>query len=171
MLSSGSRFLTFTKAILTQELARAVDETNVETTLDKTMTVAKERNQDVNVHHGDIGDEVDWQKVSMLDKVKNHLNETMISHKEDRAEKRHWNGSRTESNSSVKADEGSIKQIPREHSTQAELDLINKKLANNYNYYGPGFGKRNFPEVESLGSALRGKKHNGRTKENRSNHR
>ena len=148
----------------------AIDGTHVKTTLDKTIIGTKDRNQDVNLHHGDIGGQVDWQKEWMFDNVKNQLEESIVSQKEDRAEKRHWKGSSTKNDSPVKADEGSNKKIAREHDTQTELDLINKKLAVNYKYDGPGFGKSNFPELESLGSALRGKKHSGRKKKNRSNH-
>lgn len=111
---------------------------------------------------------MDWQKAWIFDNVKNHLDKVMT---EDRAEKRHWKGNRTEEDSLKQADEGSSTQITRENDTQAELDLINKKLAANYNYYGHGFGKSNFPELEDLGSALRGKKHNGHKKKNRSHHR
>lgn len=48
----------------------------------------------------------------------------------------------------------------RSDRSRDELDLITKKLNKKYKYEGPGFGKSNFIELESLSSALYGEKHN-----------
>lgn len=47
-----------------------------------------------------------------------------------------------------------------------ELESIVKKLNQNYKYEGTGFSKKNFPGLETLGGALRGKRHNGKKKPN-----
>ena len=47
-----------------------------------------------------------------------------------------------------------------------ELESIVKKLNQNYKYEGTGFSKKNFPGLETLGGALRGKRHNSKKKPN-----
>eukprot|EP00804_Cyclotella_cryptica_P001833 CCRYP_018425-RA/>CCRYP_018425-RA protein AED:0.28 eAED:0.28 QI:0/-1/0/1/-1/1/1/0/162 len=155
------------RTILTEELVIVTDKRQEKSAVDKTIILTGEHVDDVYETYGNAGGEVDWWKERMFNNVKGHLDELI---EEDRAVVRNWKGSNTEQDSRIQVNEGSSTQDKREHDTQTDVDLITKKLAANYTYYGPGFGKSNFPGLEDLGSSLRGKKHRGRKKRNRSHH-
>lgn len=109
-------------------------------------------------------------KPTTLVELEKHYNKTSNETKHNENKKEHTD-SRDMSNRQTpkveiqKNDDDDAKT--RQHNEYKELGFIVKRLNENYEYEGPGFGKNNFPGLESLSGSLRSKNHTSKKNKRR----
>jgi hypothetical protein len=90
--------------------------------------------------------------------LEKHYNKTSNKTKHNENKKEHTDSRDMSSNEDAKT---------KQHNEYKELEFIVNRLNTNYEYEGPGFGKNNFPGLESLSGSLRSKNHTSKKNKRR----